>query len=130
MRLQTAAIAGAIAWAVVVALLFLFGPAYGTKSSSYEVGERGTQVRATTRGYSTGLSVNGPDVIFPLAIPIILAIVPLFVKKRRRALLLVSGCFILLFCILGAASVGLLYTPTAFLLLLAALPAREVPRAT
>src|SRR5687767_14928868 len=119
MRLQPAAIVGAIAWAVVVAFLFLFGPAYGTQSSSYDVGERGAQAGATTRSYGTGLSVNGPDVIFPLAIPIILAIVPLFVKKRRRLLLLASGSFMLLFCILGAASVGLLYTPTAFLLLLA-----------
>ena len=130
MRLQPAAIMGAIAWAVFVALLFLFGPAYGTQRSSYDVAERGAQAGATTLSYSTGLSVNGPDVIVPLAIPIILAIVPLFVKKTRRVLLLVSGSFMLLFCILGAASVGLLYTPTAFLLLVAALPAREVPRAT
>lgn len=104
-------------WATGVALYLLFAPTYETSVSTY--GPNSTASRNELRGYATLLDVNGPEILFVLSIPILLALSPLAFRKHRRAALLGVGALMLCFCILGALSVGTLYLPTALLLLLA-----------
>ena len=104
-------------WATGVALYLLFAPSYETSVSTY--GPNSVASSNETRGYATLLDVNGPEVLFVLSIPILFAFSPLAFRKQRRAALLGAGTLMLCFCILGAASVGMLYLPTALLLLLA-----------
>ena len=104
-------------WATGVALYLLFAPTYETSVSTY--GPNSTASRNEIRGYATLLDVNGPEILFVLSIPILLALSPLAFRKHRRAALLGAGALMLCFCILGALSVGTLYLPTALVLLLA-----------
>lgn len=104
-------------WATGVALYLLFAPTYETSVSTY--GPNSTASRNEIRGYATLLDVNGPEILFVLSIPILLALSPLAFRKHRRAALLGAGALMLCFCILGALSVGRLYLPTALVLLLA-----------
>lgn len=118
-------------WAAGVALFFLFGPAYETSYVSYDVTHSARQVAsADIRGHASGLEVNGPHILFVLIIPIWLALLPLTIRKHRRAALLAAGALLLGFCILGALSVGTFYLPSALLLLLAGATTRtESPHA-
>lgn len=104
-------------WAVGVALYLLFAPTYETSVSTY--GPSSIASRNEIRGYATLLDVNGPNILLVLSIPILVAFSPLAFRKHRRAALLGAGTLMLCFCILGALSVGMLYLPTALLLLLA-----------
>ena len=107
-------------WATGVALLFLFGPVYETSTSEYSVTVSGGQIASPERqGHATGLQANGPQIAFVLAIPIVLALLPLAFRKHQRASFLGAGALTLAFCVLGAMSVGVFYFPTALLLLLA-----------
>lgn len=104
-------------WAAGVALYLLFAPTYETSVSTY--GPNSTASSNKISGYATLLDVNGPEILFVLSIPILLALSPLTFRKHRRAALLGAGALMLCFCILGALSVGMLYLPAALLLLLA-----------
>lgn len=104
-------------WATGASLYLLFAPTYRTSA-----GTSGLDSSASTRnveGTATLLDVNGPEVLFVLGIPVLLAVAPLAFRARRRAALLGAGALMLLFCILGALSVGTRYLPAALLLLLA-----------
>jgi len=117
-------------WATVVALFFLFGPTYGTSTTEYSVTASGGQVASPQfEGHATGLEVNGPHVAFVLVIPIILALLPLAVRKHQRASFIVAGVLSLAFCVVGAMSVGMFYLPSALLLLLAGATMRSLPHA-
>jgi hypothetical protein len=72
------------------------------------------------RGHATALEVNGPQILFVLSVPILLALFPLLFRRHRRAALFGAGALTLCFSILGALSVGVFYLPTALFLLLAA----------
>ena len=104
-------------WATGVALYLLFAPTYETSVSTY--GPNSTASRNEIRGYATLLDVNGPEILFVLSIPILLALSPLAFPSidARHCWALERSCFA--FCILGALSVGTLYLPTALVLLLA-----------
>ncbi|HMF99845.1 MAG TPA: hypothetical protein VK560_01225 [Gemmatimonadaceae bacterium] len=117
-------------WATVVALFFLFGPTYGTSTSEYSVTTSGGQVASPQfEGHATGLEVNGPRVAFVLVIPIILALLPLAVRKHQRASFIIAGALSLAFCVVGAMSVGMFYLPSALLLLLAGAAIKSLPHA-
>jgi hypothetical protein len=117
-------------WATVVALFFLFGPVYGTSTTAYSVTARGGQVASPQfEGHATGLEVNGPPVAFVLVIPMILALLPLAVRRNQRASFIGAGVLSLAFCVVGAMSVGMFFLPSALLLLLAGATMKSLPDA-
>ena len=123
----TVLIAVAALWATGVALFLLLAPTYETAVVTYGPNTPPSEIaRTEVRGHATALEVNGPQIVFALSIPILLALLPLTFRKQRRAALLGAGALTLCFCILGALSVGMFYLPTALLLFLAA--ATTAPR--
>lgn len=108
MRFQRIAPITAFFWTVAVALFEVFGPSYRTASST-------SSVDTITRGYKTGLEVNGSRVVFVVVIPVLLTIAPLLLQRRRVRI--VSGGLLLIFCMVAAASIGLLFLPAALLLI-------------
>lgn len=117
-------------WATVVALFFLFDPTYETSTTEYSVTASGDEVaRPQFQRHATGLEVNGPHVAFVLVIPIILALLPLAVRKHQRASFIMAGLLSLAFCVIGAMSVGMFYLPSALLLLLAGATIKSLPHA-
>jgi hypothetical protein len=68
-------------------------------------------------------------VAFVLVIPIILALLPLVVRKHQRASFIVAGMLSLAYCAVGAMSAGMFYLPSALLLLFAGAIIKSLPRA-
>jgi hypothetical protein len=103
-------------WATAVALFFLFGPVYETATDVYSVTVSSGQVATSPQreGHATGLQANGRRITFVLAIPIVLALLPLAFRKHQRAAFLGAGALSLAFCVLGAMSVGVFYCPPLF----------------
>lgn len=123
MKMQNVATTAALFWAVGAAAFFLFAPVYGTLRTSYSTEPDGRVVEGpVVQGHRTGLDVNGPEVLIALTIPILIAAAPLAAAKARRGAQIVAGALLLVFSILGAASVGMLYVPSALLLLIGAIP--------
>lgn len=71
---------------------------------------------------ATLLAANGPWVLALLAAPVVLAAVPLLLRGRvgQRRSARVSAALLLTFVLLTGFSVGLLYAPSALLMVLAA----------
>ena len=107
----------AVVWTVGVTGFLLFGPSYAGSSSA--IGADGSVVESS-RG-ATLIEVNGPRVLFWLAIPLLLVAVPMLVKKAYRRRVGVA-CALLMFvlALVGSLSIGVFYYPTAIALLLAA----------
>jgi hypothetical protein len=105
-------------WASGVALYLLFAPTYATSTTIIGPNTSAPGVVSTqVTDNATLLEVNGPRILITLAIPIVLAVSPLAIRKHRRRVLLAAGTLTLAFCILGALSIGWFYLPTALLLL-------------
>jgi hypothetical protein len=66
-------------------------------------------------------SVNGSTVYYGLACPVVIAGVPLLLRARMYRV--VSALLLIGFVVVGSASIGLLYLPSAVMMILAA---REV----
>jgi hypothetical protein len=117
-------------WATAVALFFLFGPVYETSTDVYSVTVSSGQVATSpqSQGHATGLQANGSRIAFVLGIPIVLALLPLAVRKHQRAAFLGAGALTLAFCVVGAMSVGIFYLPTALLLVLAGATMKSPPQ--
>lgn len=117
-------------WATAVAFFFLFGPVYATSTSEYSVTVSSGQVATSPErgGHATGLQANGSRIAFMLAIPVVLALLPLAFRKHLRTALLVAGALTLAFCVVGAMSVGMFYLPTALLLVLAGATMKSPPQ--
>ena len=65
----------------------------------------------------TLLAGEGPAVILPLAVPVLVCAVPVLAPaRRRRAAALASAAFLAAGALLSVASVGLFYVPSAVLL--------------
>jgi lipid-binding SYLF domain-containing protein len=62
--------------------------------------------------------VNGPKLYYVLAIPVVIAGVPLLL--RARTVRVVSALLLMGWVVAGSASVGLLYLPSAVMMILAA----------
>ena len=129
MRLQRVAIIVAICWTVLVGVFFLFGPVYVSVSGSYGLNPA-RELHRATKASATGFEVNGAGGFVPLAFPVVLAAAPLFARRSRRVIMLLTGTLLLAFCILAALSVGIFYLPAALLILFGAIPSRQAARAT
>jgi len=75
---------------------------------------------------ATGLALVASSCVFlfiervwPIAIPIVLALLPFAAPKQSQILCRVAAALMFVFVILGAWTVGLLYLPSAILLLIA-----------
>jgi len=113
-----------VAWATGAYLALLWLPTYGWERSTQTVG--GAEIRAS--GHTTLAAVNGPRVYLVLAVPVVaaaLATMPWPARFRQPAA--VSGVVIIgAFVILGMASVGIFFLPSA-LGLIAVAQAAETP---
>ncbi|HWL40292.1 MAG TPA: hypothetical protein VNO75_08645 [Gemmatimonadaceae bacterium] len=70
--------------------------------------------------YASVVAVTGFDSAFGLFIPTLLALSSVAIRKYRRVALLVTGGLTLAICLVWPFSIGVLYLPTAALLLFAA----------
>jgi hypothetical protein len=107
-------------WATVVGLYLLIAATYDRSVAFitpnppvYEV------VREKLLNYASVVAVPGFDSASGLFIPTLLALCPLAIRKYRRAALLVAGALTLGVCLVWPFSIGVLYLPTAMLLLFA-----------
>jgi hypothetical protein len=69
--------------------------------------------------HATLASVNGPTVYYGLVCPVVIAGVPLLLRARMYRV--VSALLLIGFVVVGSASIGLLYLPSAVMMILAAL---------
>lgn len=96
--------------AVLGALIASFAPTYtgcGISSSGVETCER-----------ATSFTVNGAWVLVVVSVPVVVALVPLVV--RRRSVRVVSAVLLWAGCVVGMLSVGLFFVPAAILMTIAA----------
>jgi|GEM_PF-3917600 len=104
----------ALVWSVVVSLFMLFGPAYAVESSVV-----GSQAFSTVRSSSGALAVHGTRILLVFAVPVLLTSLPLLLRGRLRTPgAMVAIALLVVFCVISAASVGLLYLPGVLLLIL------------
>jgi len=74
--------------------------------------------------HATLLQVTGPRALIYLVVPVILTLAPMLIPKRGvRA---GSALVLTTLAVISAFSIGLLYLPSAFVLLLAAFPSSPV----
>jgi hypothetical protein len=100
--------------AVLALVLSLTLTMYKGQSSFQRSGEAGTvEVR-----HETLSDVNGPMIRYILAMPVIIAGVP--VLLRLRTVRIVSAVLLTGWVVIGAASVGLFFLPSAMTMILAA----------
>ena len=128
----------ALIWTVGVTGWLLLTPQYATMTTSISAG-RTTRIGAGREGKvverqqsSTLLGVNGPKVLIPLSIPLLLTTLPLLGRKPRRRQVVSTACFLTLvaFSLIGGFTIGLFYLPAVLLLGLSKLFAgRESPAA-
>jgi hypothetical protein len=100
--------------AALASVLSLTLPMYRGQNNLERTGEAGTvEVR-----HETLSDVNGPMIRYILAIPVIIAGVP--VLLRLRTVRIISAVLLTGWVVVGAASVGLFYLPSAIAMILAA----------
>ena len=76
--------------------------------------------------YASVVAVTDLNSASGLFIPTFLALLPLAFRKHRRGALLVGGGLTLAVCLIWPFSIGVLYLPTALLLLFAAVRTNQV----
>jgi hypothetical protein len=110
-------------WATVVGVYLLIASTWdrsfavitSVPPTTYEV------VKNKLLDYASIVAVTGFDSASGLFIPTLLALCPLAIRRHRRAALLVTGGLTLAVCLAWpSSSIGILYLPTALLLLFAA----------
>ena len=117
---------GALAWAIVMGVVWLFAPT--GRSTSVTASSDGTVV--TESSTSSLLQSEGAGVALVLAVPVAIAAIAVAASGSRRARQIRFACggVLALACLLGAASVGLPYVPAAVALLFSgATSARREP---
>lgn len=100
--------------AVTVSGLLLVWPTYSGWSSESPLVEQ----------HATLLQVNGPTALIALAIPVLLALVPVLLPKWW--LRLVAGLVLAAFVVVAGFSIGLFYAPSAFMMIMAGLVSSPV----
>lgn len=119
----------AFAWATAASSLFLLGPVYTNERVRIGVGPSPSIGSAWNR--TSALEVNGPDALVPLLLPVLLTLIPILIRGRAQRPSAHGAIFLLtLFCLLSAASVGVFYLPSLFLLAVGALNRGSRARAT
>jgi hypothetical protein len=109
-------------WATVVGVYLLiastrdrsFAVLTSIPPSTFEV------IKNKLLNYATVVAVTGFDSASGLFIPTLLALCSLATRKYRRVALLITGGLTLAICLVWPLSIGVLYLPTAVLLLFAA----------
>ncbi len=100
--------------AVLASVLSFTLPLYREQTSLQRSGEPTTvQVR-----HARLSSVNGPSISYLLTIPLIIAGVPLLLRFRTARI--ISAVLLMSCVVIGAASIGLFYFPSAITMILAA----------
>lgn len=100
--------------AVLASVLSLTLPMYSRQTSLQRSGATGTvEVQRETLS-----NVNGATIRYVLAVPAILAGVPILL--RFRAVRIISAVLLTGWMVIGAASIGLFYLPSAVAMILAA----------
>jgi hypothetical protein len=108
-------------WATLAAAYLYFASTYDMSVDHFGPGmSRFEIMKNRVVAYGSVVAVTGPGSAFGLTIPIFLALLPLAMRKRRRAVLVAAGVLTLGVCLIWPLSIGVLYLPTALLLLLAA----------
>jgi hypothetical protein len=125
--IERALVVAALTWAVGVTIYLALVPTYEGVESLQEFS---TTAERTTAAHRTLLEVNGPGVLVPMLIPVVLTALPLlrFVSATRRRLEVISAMLLLVFVVVGALSIGLLYAPSAMAMLIAAALAKAGQR--
>ena len=73
----------------------------------------------STRSYSESMfQVNGAWVLVVVAVPVLVALVPVLVRRRRVRI--ASAALLWFGCVLGMLSVGMFFVPAAILMTIAA----------
>jgi hypothetical protein len=106
----------AVAWTVAVALVLLVAP-MGTRVSASSNGSE----TVTTTSHTSLLETEGAGVIVILLVPVAVALAGALGRGAARQRRIVAGSVLLVFCLLGAMSVGLFFVPAAAALLTAGL---------
>jgi hypothetical protein len=100
--------------AVAVSCLLLVLPTYSGWSSESPLLQQ----------HATLLQVNGPRALIALAIPVLIALVPVLLPKWWVRL--VAGLVLAAFVVVAGFSIGLFYASSAFIMLLAGLASAPV----
>ncbi len=116
----SASVAHVLAWAAFLWVAFWPNSYQGVAVTPVDVREAGTAEVETVRLSASYVEVNGPAVLVPMFVPVLLtALVLMFVLTRTEwrlgsALILwLLTVSLLAFCVLGALSFGVLYLPAA-----------------
>jgi hypothetical protein len=96
--------------ATLGALVAAFAPTYSGCATTPSGGE--------VCGHETSFAVNGAWVLVVVSVPVLVAFVPVLV--RRRPARIVSAVLLWIGCVLGALSVGMFFVPAAILMTVAA----------
>lgn len=122
-----------VAWSIFVTAYLLLVPTY----DAFTPEAFGGVAEQALGGKRTFVEVNGSAALMALLIPIALTTLPWFTASptRRRRLRAIGTGLLMTFVVVGALSVGLLYTPSALAMLIAAAlstaePGRSEPAAS
>jgi hypothetical protein len=128
------------ALALVASLILLFVPTGTTSSSFCSVapaptspgGTPGSPTCTSSETHPSLVDEQGWGVAIPLSIPVVVAGIPVAVTKTRarRPASIAATSLLLAFTILGAASVGIFYLPSAVAMIVAASHRSPAPVAT
>ncbi len=118
-------VVGSFLLAVLPFLLLLALPVYTEQSAEHHV-RAGRELPAPTHSepgatrlrHVTLVSVAGPRVFYMLAIPVLIAGTPLVL--RSRTVRFTSAALLMGWVVIGSATVGLLYLPSAIMMIVAA----------
>jgi hypothetical protein len=113
----------ALAYTILASILFLFAP-LGVQQTSSSTGE-------TTQNLSL-LQAEGAGIAVPLALPVVVALVPVLLRRspRVRTVTIAAAVLLTLMVIVALLSIGLYYAPAAGLMIAAAMKERASPRPT
>jgi hypothetical protein len=116
----------AVAWAAGVYLVLLRLPMYSSASSSQTAG--GPEIRSS--GRATLAAVNGPSVYLILAVPVLASVLAVlrWPPRLSRPATIVGAVIASGFVVLGMATVGMFFVPTALALITVAAAGRASPR--
>jgi hypothetical protein len=125
MRFQRLSLITAFFWTAAVSFFNVYGPIYSLATEGST--PAGEQVRMPiVLGYQTGLEGGAAWIAFVVIIPFLLASAPLLIHRREARV--ISGTLLLVFCVVGATSIGLLYLPAAILLIASGLAKPKLQR--
>jgi len=108
-------------WAIAAFSFFTLAPTEQERSFTSTVSNAGGVVSRSSHAERTLLDEEGPGVLIPLGIPIVITAVALASSRTRHARSVSGAAAFLMwvFTILGAMSIGYVYLPAAVALTLA-----------